>query len=211
MFQHCCTAVDYALKKQIVLPRPLTLSHFGLAGRVGPFRAPRLRDFKLDTRRSIETTAYAAPELLADRGIEVSGLEIEKVYVWSLGIMLYFLLFCRFPFDAQTGSDLDNSGQGWLEEMTCLIKEAKLELDQATEQLLPDISSLLRQMLDPDPDTRISVDEIMQAPWFRKSIALHIAASKNPLVTQQEAWRPPCEMQSIESTFDQLKSKISNQ
>lgn len=214
LFQHCFTAVDYALRKGADISFPLTLDHFGMNGSVGSFRVPRFRDLKPNQRKSIETLAYSPPEMLPESGthagIQVLGSGPEKACVWSMGIAFYFLLFCQFPFDARTRYALDATGQERLEEMARSIKEAKLDLAPAIDQLLPEIASLLRWMLDPNPETRISMNDIMQTPWFQRGLASYLVGINDRLLSRPKEMNLPCEMESIKEIFSRISTKISS-
>ena len=194
IFQHLILSVDYALTKDpAILPIPITLNHYGLSmNHLGPLRIPKLQDLKpydSNPLRYVETLHYIPPELRPDVSIRLSQEDRDKVYAWSLGISLYFLLFARFPFDP------DDSN--W-----------SLVLDQATLKLLPDVSSLMKRMLDPNPLTRIFLSDVIRSSWLKT--VPDILNINDRLIAQQEPWSPPYEMESIQDIFNKMNGTTSS-
>ncbi|XP_021837441.2 CBL-interacting serine/threonine-protein kinase 14 [Spinacia oleracea] len=125
----------------------LKLSDFGLAAIVdssGPM-----------VRESCGTVEYAAPEvIMAERG--GGGYDAAKADVWSCGVVLYVLCAGFLPFN---GENVD------LEEMVGKMKRGEFRL---LKKMSTGLKWLLLRLLDPNPETRISVDEIIQDGWFRQ-------------------------------------------
>lgn len=99
------------------------------------------------------TVEYAAPEvIMAERG---GGYDGEKADVWSCGVVLYVMSAGFLPFD-------DN---GDLDEVVGKMKRGDFRL---VKRMSSGLKWLLLRLLDPNPETRISVDEIIQDKWFRQ-------------------------------------------
>ncbi|XP_021714486.1 CBL-interacting serine/threonine-protein kinase 14-like [Chenopodium quinoa] len=99
------------------------------------------------------TVEYAAPEvIMAGRG---GGYDGAKADVWSCGVVLYVLSAGFLPFD----------GEGDLEEMVEKMKRGEFRL---LKKMSTGLKWLLLRLLDPNPETRISIDEIIQDKWFRQ-------------------------------------------
>lgn len=96
------------------------------------------------------TPAYVAPEILAKKGYEGA-----KVDMWSCGIVLFVLNAGYLPFNDPN-----------LMVMYRKIYKGEFRCPKWTS---PDLKRLLCRLLDTNPDTRITVDEIINDPWFRKS------------------------------------------
>ncbi|CDW72434.1 protein kinase domain containing protein [Stylonychia lemnae] len=116
------------------------------------------------------TPAYIAPEILKDKGYKGFGVDI-----WSLGVCLYAMLFGTVPFKANNMSELHQ-----------LILKAKYsmkeELKPGELPLSEDVKSLLKSLLEPSPDKRITIEGIQQHQWL-----LEISDQQDiEIFTQQE-------------------------
>ena len=94
---------------------------------------------------------YVAPESLMHNYSYSSD-------VWSIGIMLYYVLALEYPFE-----DSDTS------ELFRKIKEQslKLEPEDAWKDVSDDFKDLIRQMLEKDPNKRIKIEDIPIHPVFK--------------------------------------------
>ncbi|XWS09487.1 hypothetical protein CRYUN_Cryun40dG0088900 [Craigia yunnanensis] len=95
------------------------------------------------------TPAYVAPEILAKKGYDGA-----KVDVWSCGIVLYVLHAGYLPFNDTN-----------LMVMYRRIYKGEFQFPKWTS---PDLRRFLCRLLDTNPETRITVDEIINDPWFKK-------------------------------------------
>ncbi|PQQ00394.1 CBL-interacting serine/threonine-protein kinase 14 [Prunus yedoensis var. nudiflora] len=95
------------------------------------------------------TPAYVAPEVLAKKGYEGA-----KVDIWSCGIILFVLNSGYLPFNDQN-----------LMVMYRKIYKGDFRFPRWTS---PDLRRLISRLLDTNPETRITVDEILKDPWFGK-------------------------------------------
>ncbi|KAJ8533894.1 hypothetical protein K7X08_007218 [Anisodus acutangulus] len=95
------------------------------------------------------TPAYVAPEIL-----EKKGYDGAKVDIWSCGIILFVLNAGYLPF---TDSNL----------MAMYRKIYKGEF-RCPKWTSHGLKMLLTRLLDTNPETRISIEQIRNDPWFRK-------------------------------------------
>lgn len=95
------------------------------------------------------TPAYVAPEILAKKGYDGA-----KVDVWSCGIVLYVLHAGYLPFNDPN-----------LMVMYRRIYKGEFRFPKWTS---PDLRRFLSRLLDTNPETRITADEIINDPWFKK-------------------------------------------
>ncbi|MCL7029949.1 hypothetical protein MKW94_029287 [Papaver nudicaule] len=95
------------------------------------------------------TPAYVAPEILAQKGYDGA-----KIDIWSCGVILFVLSSGYLPFNDQS-----------LMAMYQKIYKGEFRVPKWTS---PGLRHLFSRLLDTNPVTRITVDEIIQDPWFRK-------------------------------------------
>ncbi|KAF4379340.1 hypothetical protein F8388_013558 [Cannabis sativa] len=95
------------------------------------------------------TPAYAAPENLNQRGYDGA-----KIDVWSCGVVLFVLTVSYLPF---------NDGN-----LMALYKKIYKGEYRCPRWMSPDLKRFLSRLLETNPETRITIDEILKDPWFRK-------------------------------------------
>lgn len=121
----------------------LKVSDFGLSALADSKR----QDGLLHT--TCGTPAYVAPEVIKRRGYDGA-----KADIWSCGVVLFVLLAGYIPFHDPN-----------LIEMYRKISKAEFTCPSWFPR---GVRRLLSKMLDPNPDTRISMEKIKQCSWFRK-------------------------------------------
>ncbi|CBI18055.3 unnamed protein product, partial [Vitis vinifera] len=121
----------------------LKVSDFGLSAVKDQIRADGL------LHTLCGTPAYVAPEILAKKGYDGT-----KVDIWTCGIILYVLNAGYLPFN-------DPNLMGMYRK----IYKGEFRCPKWTS---PDMRRLLSRLLDTNPETRITVDEIIRDPWFQK-------------------------------------------
>lgn len=111
-------------------------------------------------KNSCGTLEYAAPELLCGQSY---GLKSD---VFSLGIVLYVLLFGSFPFSVESAAALqrmDHFPTGVdVRDMSCLSSS-----NMQWQTVSPLAKDALLKMLKTDENERISAEELLDHPWFR--------------------------------------------
>ncbi|KAG9343170.1 hypothetical protein JZ751_014147 [Albula glossodonta] len=93
------------------------------------------------------TLEYCSPEVL--QGNPYEGPELE---MWSLGVLLYTLLFSENPF--------------------CEVEETLQAQLRPPFPISPELHTLLAGLLHPEAELRSTLDEVLQAPWIRQPINL---------------------------------------
>ncbi|KAG7378976.1 hypothetical protein PHYPSEUDO_009264 [Phytophthora pseudosyringae] len=110
-------------------------------------------------KRSCGTLEYAAPELLCGRPY---GLKSD---IFSLGIVLYVLLFGAFPFSVESAAALqcmDHFPTGVdVRDMSCLSRS-----NAQWRIVSPLAQDALLKMLKINDAERISAEELLGHPWF---------------------------------------------
>ncbi|XP_009610539.1 CBL-interacting serine/threonine-protein kinase 11-like [Nicotiana tabacum] len=97
------------------------------------------------------TPAYVAPEILTKKGYDG-----EKVDIWSCGIILFVLNAGYLPFNDPN--------------LMVMYKKIYKGEFRCPKWMSTDLKRFLSRLLDTNPMTRISIDEIIKDPWFRKSL-----------------------------------------
>lgn len=121
----------------------IKLSDFGLSITLG-----RDDNFMSQT---CGTPMYMAPEVIDEKGYS------KQCDVWSIGVIMYFVLCGHPPFYAASEQDL-----------YAMIREAKPTFsEEPWNDLPPTAKSLVASMLKPDPASRISAKEILDHAWIR--------------------------------------------
>ena len=95
------------------------------------------------------TPSYVAPEIINNKGYDGA-----KADVWSCGVILFVLLAGYLPF-------YDSN----LMEMYRKIGKAEFKIPHWFSH---DVRKLLGTLLDPNPETRITIEKLVECPWFNK-------------------------------------------
>ncbi|KAF5470354.1 hypothetical protein F2P56_010873 [Juglans regia] len=95
------------------------------------------------------TPAYVAPEIL-----EKKGYDGARVDVWSCGVVLYVLNAGYLPFNDSN--------------LMAMYKKIYNGEYRCPKWFSPDLKRFLSRLLETNPETRITVDEILKDPWFKK-------------------------------------------
>lgn len=95
------------------------------------------------------TPAYVAPEILTKKGYDGA-----KVDVWSCGIILFVLNAGYLPFNDPN-----------LMELYRKIYKGEY---RCPKWFSPSLKWFLSRLLETDPERRITIDEMLRDPWFKK-------------------------------------------
>ncbi|KAF1889829.1 hypothetical protein Lal_00025158 [Lupinus albus] len=152
-FQQLINAVDYCHSRGVyhrdLKPENLLLDTNGVL---------KVSDFGLSTyahqenellRTACGTPNYVAPEVLRDRGYVGSASDI-----WSCGVILFVLMAGYLPFDEPNHA--------------ALFRKISRADFSCPSWFAPESKKLLKRILDPDPLTRIKIEELLEDEWFKK-------------------------------------------
>uniref|UniRef100_A0A0D9XW69 non-specific serine/threonine protein kinase n=1 Tax=Leersia perrieri TaxID=77586 RepID=A0A0D9XW69_9ORYZ len=154
-FQQLISAVDYChsrgvyhrdLKLENLLldeNENLKVSDFGLSA----LSESKRQDGLLHT--TCGTPAYVAPEVISKIGYDGA-----KSDIWSCGVILFVLVAGYLPFRGPN-----------LMEMYRKIQHGEFRCPSWFSRKL---QKLLYKIMDPNPNTRISIQKIKESTWFRK-------------------------------------------
>lgn len=165
-FQQLLIGVDYCHKKgvanrdiklentllQVVqnLPLPLLkICDFGYSK----------AEFKSAAKSKVGTLTYMAPEVL----VNSDRYDGKVADIWSCGVMLYVMLFGRYPFDSPA-----NQTPGRAHEIIQMLDKMvnKNYVIPENVRISTECLDLLQKMLNPDPNARLTMEGIMAHPWF---------------------------------------------
>uniref|UniRef100_A0ACD5U2S9 Uncharacterized protein n=2 Tax=Avena sativa TaxID=4498 RepID=A0ACD5U2S9_AVESA len=154
-FHQLITAVDYCHSRGVyhrdLKPENLLMDEYETL-RVSDFGLSALTESKWQDgllHTACGTPAYVAPEVLSRKGY--SG---AKADVWSCGVILFVLAASYLPFHERN-----------LIEMYRKISKAEYKCPRffSTE-----LKELLQGILDPDPNTRMSIARVKRSAWYKK-------------------------------------------
>eukprot|EP00794_Sanderia_malayensis_P011876 gene11876-13109_t len=105
--------------------------------------------------------AYVSPEILEPTTAGYSGKAAD---VWSLGVMLYTMLFGRYPFH-------DN-------EPAALFTKIRNGHFPLPDGVTSKAKCLLRAVLRKDPTKRLNCQELLEHPWFSPACVHSVVNSR---------------------------------
>ncbi|CAI2383695.1 unnamed protein product [Moneuplotes crassus] len=139
---HCDLKLENILLEDKNDPFSLKIIDFGVSGILTHISKEHLK---------AGTLLYSAPEVLSKKQKNFD----PKIDVWSLGVIIYILLTKEFPFCEKTEFDTFKS-----------IISDPLKFPN-TLTLTKEVRHLLSKMLDKNPKTRYSLENIQLHPWIR--------------------------------------------
>jgi len=91
-----------------------------------------------------------APEILQNQEYDY------RIDIWSLGILLYELMHGFTPFKNQNERETS---------LNVMKNSSEIQLDKS---LSPEVCDLIQSLLKPDPNERISMEDVFRHPWLKK-------------------------------------------
>ncbi|KAJ9460454.1 CBL-interacting serine/threonine-protein kinase 23 [Diplonema papillatum] len=141
------------------------------------------------------TPNYAAPEIFLGKGY--NGFKTD---VWSCGVILYVMLCGHVPF-RPTGS------VGGLQGVIMSIVEGRYSIP---DSISPGAADLIKKILEPDVEKRLSIAQIIDHPWFQEDFDVNRLFTLPKIVVSEANIRnsimPTNETDVPENEFDQTVS-----
>ncbi|KAK7301076.1 hypothetical protein RJT34_11935 [Clitoria ternatea] len=152
-FQQLIDGVDYCHSKGVyhrdLKPENLLLDSQGNI-KISDFGLSALPEQGVSMlRTTCGTPNYVAPEVLSHKGYNGAPAD-----VWSCGVILYVLLAGYLPFD-----ELD---------LTTLYSKIEKAQFSCPRWFSLGAKSLIHRILDPNPEHRITIQQIRNDEWFQK-------------------------------------------
>lgn len=136
------------------------------------------------------TPAYLAPEIIKNNGYSGFGTDI-----WSLGILLHTLLLGKVPFKAET-----------LDELYEIIVTQKLAIPEKP-YITEECKDILQKMLDKNPATRISIEQIKRHPWIEHNMEEYHNPSQTESISSLTNQQQGDEFKDVEE-FNQFRMMV---
>ena len=129
-------------------------------------------------RNTAGTAAFLAPEMLTG-----DFFSAKKQDIWACGITLFMMVYGKTPFAAES-----------VTETYANIKSGKIIFPNETSSRMPidpdsveDLNDLITHLLDPNPETRFSLEETRAHPFLHAVEPLfNLLPSKRIIVTEEE-------------------------
>jgi len=181
-FQQLISAVDFCHSRGVfhrdLKPENLLLDEDGSL-KVTDFGLSALSDhLKQDglLHTTCGTPAYVAPEVIGKKGYDGA-----KADLWSCGVILFVLLAGFLPFQD------DN--------IVAMYKKIYRGDFKCPPWFSPESRRLVTKLLDPNPNTRITVSKLIETSWFKKSIPRSVKKDEE----DEEAEKSKNEHQQLET------------
>ncbi|PSS33826.1 CBL-interacting serine/threonine-protein kinase [Actinidia chinensis var. chinensis] len=132
----------------------LKISDFGLAA------LPENRENLLHT--ACGTPAFAAPEVVRRGG----GYDGAKADAWSCGVILFLFLAGNLPFDDSN--------------LAAMFQKICRREFQFPDWISKQSKFIIYRLLDPNPNSRMTLETLIDHSWFKKSLQLDPSAQNPP-------------------------------
>ncbi|KAH7675139.1 Non-specific serine/threonine protein kinase protein [Dioscorea alata] len=124
----------------------LKISDFGLSA-----LPEHVKDGLLHT--ACGTPAYTAPEVIRRKGYDGA-----KADAWSCGVILFVLLAGFLPFDDAN--------------LPLMYRKIQKRDYEFPPWFPPSAKRVVYRLLDPNPETRLTIEGVMELPWFKRSLSV---------------------------------------
>ncbi|KAI1314890.1 serine/threonine-protein kinase HAL4/sat4 [Mortierella claussenii] len=109
---------------------------------------------------------YIAPEEFKSKEYDA-----RRVDIWACGIVYYCMVYKGIPFRAATSQDPNYQH---------FVEMRAVNNYEPFEKLPVGCRKLIKRILDPDPKTRITIEEIMEDEWFKSIETCVHGENQNP-------------------------------
>lgn len=156
------------------------------------------KDESSECKTRVGTPNYLAPEIInMPKGATYDG---KRADVWCCGVMLYAMLFRSFPFHRPEDRDLPKKDA--MRKLIDRIVKAEWSVP-AGETISEDCKDLLTGILQPEPSKRMTVEDIVQHPWYKSSLPDRAGNPDYPP-------RPEEGLQSVSSIMELLQQAMND-
>ena len=118
---------------------------------------------KEKVNENLGTLVYVAPEIILREPYD------ERIDIWSLGVMLYYIIYEKFPFDDEL-DDEENIAMKIINGPLVFGNNNQNDKNYGTERqdkiVNRDLINLLKKCIKKDPEKRISASGILKHKWI---------------------------------------------
>lgn len=111
---------------------------------------------------SAGTQGCRAPELLHPLDIVQSTIDLKKADIFSLGVLLFTMVFCKQPFTKADTADFF---------FQTLTKSKSKFWNLFANEPSPHFKDLINSLINPNPSERLSIPEILNHPWILSTLS----------------------------------------
>lgn len=104
---------------------------------------------------------YFLPPFAVTNDAEPTRKHVEQLDIWAAGVVLYTMIFAKFPFEGSSRSELISR---ILEEPLTFPEDLDAYASRA-------VKDLIHRMLQKDPENGISAQEVREHPWVQSGAA----------------------------------------
>lgn len=148
-------------------PLRVKLTDFGLSKMVG---IPKAGGMESVMRSQCGTAYYLAPEIANNQAYS------KPVDLWACGVVLYVMLAGKFPFYGDTD-------EKFMRRLRAGVKFP----DKEWAAISSDAKALVRGLLDPKPDSRLTAAQALQHRWLMEDSEVDVTSSSVPSLTAQRS------------------------
>jgi len=148
---HCMGIIHRDLKPENILIDSIDKKNNLLRIKIIDFGTAKLYEKGKVEKKIIGSSYYIAPEVLNKN-------YNEKCDLWSCGVILYILLAARAPFEGKTD-----------QEIMAKILTGKYDMSiPQLSKISTEAKQFINNLLQKDPNKRITAEEAINHPWFKK-------------------------------------------
>ena len=125
-----------------------------------------LKQIKTDEKFNLThgTYCFESPEYFFTKNKEVDGKYAEKIDIFALGIIIYYMLYKKYKI---TKLDKDNNKLDYDYVTSKILEQIKeIEKDKNSKKINKDLADLIISMIKPNISERASLNDILTNEWI---------------------------------------------
>ncbi|KAK9835271.1 hypothetical protein WJX84_004811 [Apatococcus fuscideae] len=194
IFQQLVIALEYCHGKGIVNrdlkpENTLIMTKKGMPYvKLCDFGYSKMEAIETQLKTQVGTVGYTAPEILMGLGHSAA------VDLWSLGVMLYVMLFGCYPF-LEESELLDDRAKFTITHERVLRADYHVPVGAL---ISGEVAQLIAGLLVVDPARRMTLDQVMRHPWFREALP------ERAMTLNQRCWAATWSLQQDRSDIHDI-------